>query len=233
MYKKIGILGGMGSMSSVYLYEMIIKRTKVTCDQDHIDMIIYNHATVPDRTAYLLDEKNDNPLPYIEKDLKELEGLGVDAIVIACNTAHFFYDYLSKTINIPILNIIDNTSEYLKSNNISKVGILATTGTNIKRLYQSSLEKYSINSLLPTDEMQSKLMDILYNIKKDIEFDEYEFWKIVTYLKDNGCEKIILGCTELSILRRQLNLDDYFVDPSELIADRIIKDCGKEINNDN
>jgi aspartate racemase len=81
--------------------------------------------------------------------------------------------------------------------------------------------------------MQSKLMDILYNIKKDIDFDEYEFWKIVTYLKDNGCEKIILGCTELSILRRKLSLDDYFVDPSELITDKIIISCGKEINNDN
>ena len=67
---RLGIIGGVGSMASAYFYEMIIENTKVNCDQEHIDMVILNHATIPDRTAYILGKSNKSPLPELLKDIK-------------------------------------------------------------------------------------------------------------------------------------------------------------------
>ncbi|MBQ7714243.1 MAG: aspartate/glutamate racemase family protein, partial [Clostridia bacterium] len=52
--KLLGILGGLGPLSSAYFYELVTKHTKASRDQDHIDMIISSRATTPDRTAFIL-----------------------------------------------------------------------------------------------------------------------------------------------------------------------------------
>jgi aspartate/glutamate racemase len=57
--KKIGIIGGMGPAATLLFYEMIIDHTVAACDQEHIDMIVLNHATMPDRTRALLSGKRE------------------------------------------------------------------------------------------------------------------------------------------------------------------------------
>ena len=48
--KKLGILGGMGSEATVLFYKKIIDNTSVNNDREHLDILIYNHASIPDRT---------------------------------------------------------------------------------------------------------------------------------------------------------------------------------------
>ncbi|HUM56908.1 MAG TPA: aspartate racemase, partial [Bacillota bacterium] len=40
----------MGPLATQTFYKMIIDMTRADSDQDHIDMIILNHASMPDRT---------------------------------------------------------------------------------------------------------------------------------------------------------------------------------------
>ena len=47
----VGVLGGLGPMATVYFYDMVVEMTDARRDQDHLDMIIMNRATTPDRTA--------------------------------------------------------------------------------------------------------------------------------------------------------------------------------------
>lgn len=50
MKKKLGVIGGMGPEATAYFYEEVIRHTKADCDQDHLDMTILSHASMPDRT---------------------------------------------------------------------------------------------------------------------------------------------------------------------------------------
>ena len=52
--KKLGILGGMGSEATVLFYKKIIDNTSVNNDREHLDILIYNHASIPDRTECIL-----------------------------------------------------------------------------------------------------------------------------------------------------------------------------------
>ena len=51
MEHALGIIGGMGSMASEVFYKMLIERTPAACDQEHRNLVLLNHATMPDRTA--------------------------------------------------------------------------------------------------------------------------------------------------------------------------------------
>ena len=102
---KVGVLGGLGPKATADFMDLVIDNTDVTCDQEHVDMIVSNHATIPDRTAYILDNTKDNPVPYLINDAKMLESIGCDFLVMPCNTSHFMYDEISGSVNIPLIKI--------------------------------------------------------------------------------------------------------------------------------
>ena len=46
--KTVGVMGGLGPMATVYFYDMVVRLTDASIDQEHIDMVIVNRATTPD-----------------------------------------------------------------------------------------------------------------------------------------------------------------------------------------
>ena len=84
----LGILGGLGPMSSVYFYELLTAHTRAACDQEHINLLISSRADTPDRTAFILGRSADDPLPAMVEEAARLERAGVDLLAIPCNTAH-------------------------------------------------------------------------------------------------------------------------------------------------
>jgi aspartate racemase len=55
------ILGGMGSLATESFVRLINQRTPTTSDQDYLDYLVVNHATIPDRSTYILDHSQPNP----------------------------------------------------------------------------------------------------------------------------------------------------------------------------
>ena len=218
MKYDLGIIGGLGPLASSYLYEMITKKTKANVDQDHLSIALLSYPQTPDRTTYILDNTQPSPYPYLLENAKILEKLGVKMISIPCNTSCYFHEKLQKEINIPINNLVKNTVEYIKNQNYKKVAILATTGTIKSNLYQNELDKHNIEYIYPN---QDKVMEIIYDyVKKGKEVTQEKFLEITKNLAVDG---YILGCTELSILKEKLNLNDNFIDPLEIECDNILK----------
>lgn len=234
MAKMLGILGGLGPMSTVYFYEMITRMTQASCDQDHIDMVISSHATTPDRTAYIIGESGMNPLDVMVDDARKLQTYGAEVIAIPCNTAHFFYRQIQDAVTVPVLNIIEETVSAIRAEGVSKVGLLATVGTISTHTYQRVCEREGVGFAVPDNASQQALMRIIYDdIKGGRQADRTRFDAIVQELFDQGCERLILGCTELSIVKSQLSLPaDRFTDSLEVLARATIRACGKEVNED-
>ena len=55
------ILGGMGTLATESFMRVLNLRTPTTNDQDYLDYIVVNHASVPDRSTYILDQASDDP----------------------------------------------------------------------------------------------------------------------------------------------------------------------------
>lgn len=226
--KTLGILGGLGPMSSAYFYEMLTAHTRAERDSDHLNILISSRADTPDRTDYILGKSDNNPLPVMNLEVKKLIGAGADIIAIPCNTAHYFYEGISAAADVPVINIIRQTALFCYRSGLKKVGLLATEGTVRSGAYTEIFDKARIECVVPYDDMDT-VMDIIYGkIKKGITPDKKEFLSISDKLFSQGCEKVILGCTELSLLKREFALGDEFLDSLEVLAYSAIKMCGKE-----
>lgn len=220
---KVGVLGGLGPKATAYFMDLIIDNTDAECDQDHIDMIVYNHASIPDRTSYILDNNCDNPIPYLIKDAKMLESLDCNFLVMPCNTSHFMYDEIQDSINIPLVNMPKEVSNIINGDNsIKKVGILATAGTLKAKIYERYLEK---EIFYPSNETNNKVMDLIYNkVKKGIKVNKQELYQVLDEYFDNQCDVVIMGCTELSVIVRDNDLysDNRLIDSLKVLSDKTI-----------
>ncbi len=227
--KLLGVLGGLGPAATVYFYELLTTRTKALCDQDHIDMVISSRATTPDRTAYILGRSDENPLDVMISEAVKLQEYGADLIVMPCNTAHYFFDEISRAIDVPMLNIIEETVKYCTLRGYKKVGIMATDGTLDTSTYQMKLTEHGLDFALPDADSQRVVMDIIYqSVKRGKTPSLSEFSHAADSLWSSGCDCVILGCTELSLVKREYKLDDRYVDSMEVLAESTIRACGKQ-----
>jgi len=225
----LGILGGLGPMSSVYFYEMLTAHTKASCDQEHLNILLSSRADTPDRTDFILGRSQSDPIYTMMSEVNKLIGAGAEIIAIPYNTAHHFYEKISCEASVPVINIIKQTARYCRHLGVKRVGVLATEGTVTSGAYKNILELMGIEYVTCNDEQQEIITDIIYNkIKKGEPPNIGLFFRTVDALKTCGCERMILGCTELSLLKRNYKLGGDFIDSLEVLAASAIKLCGKE-----
>lgn len=227
----LGILGGLGPMSSAYFYELITEHTYATCDQDHIDIIISSRATTPDRTAFITGQSYDDPLPIMVDEVQRLTGAGATIIAMPCNTAHYFYYSLCDVCSVPILNIISLTVQYAAHIGARSIGIMATEGTIRTEAYKKICDAYNIKCVIPSCESQKLLSSIIYDSIKHGETvpDTNGFKRVSDELVYAGCDSLILGCTELSLIKRVYPINEIYIDSLDVLAACAIASCGKKL----
>jgi aspartate racemase len=233
MEYKLGVIGGMGPQATSVFFQKVIENTEAHKDQDHINMVILNHSTLPDRTSVILNQKEEEFFEYIFNDIKLLESLGVKNIAIPCNTSHFFYRELHETTNVPIINMVEETVKKIHElgGNQSKVGILATRGTIESGIYKKECEKYGLNLHTPNEVIQQKVMDIIYNdVKGELDTGSCELEEIILDLiYQEGCNCVILACTELSCFKLNENVLPYCIDAMDVLVEKTIILSGKKL----
>ncbi|RLL47812.1 aspartate/glutamate racemase family protein [Oceanobacillus piezotolerans] len=228
--KMLGVIGGMGPMATSVFLAKLVKNTAAEKDQDHIDTIILNHATIPDRTNAIITNTGQNFLKVIRKDIKLLEDIGVENIAIPCNTSHFYYKEMQDMTSVHIINMVEKTTEYIHQlyGDYSKIAILATDGTIRSRIYCNSGQQFNLEAYHPEPAIQRNIMQVIYNYKAGVA-DEKEFEEIVKHMiyREN-CRCVILGCTELSCLPISEEIKNYCIDPMDILVEESIILSGKQ-----
>ena len=223
---KLGVIGGLGPGATAYFFDLIIKMTDAHCDQEHLEMIIHNCPSIPDRTSYILGKSADNPAVPMAHIGKQLETQGADYIAIPCITAHYFYESVARVIKVPVIHIVRETAFHLRENGVRKVGIAATDGTISSKLFQRELKSSGIDFVLPSDKAQGSIMHLIYkNIKAGRTPEMDRFFEVNRELRENGAEVIILGCTELSLVKRDYVIGAGYLDAMEVLARSAILSC--------
>jgi len=205
--KTIGILGGMGPAASANLYQKIVslaqEKYQAKQDYDYPPMIIYNLPLIG------FDETGFTDPKLVKEQLilgvKKLEQAGSDLIIIACNTVYLFYNEMQSAINIPLINLIEETIKEVKADNKQIVGLLASQSTNKLKIYAKEINKNDIKLIEVTSQQQMIINNIILKVmagEQSIQ-DAVLLNEIIDYFKKQGADSVILGCTELPLAINQ------------------------------
>lgn len=228
--KVLGVIGGLGPIATAHFMELVIRMTDASCDQENLDMIIYNFPCIPDRTAYILDKSKENPLPRMIEIGNALASQGADYIATPCVTAHYFCEQLKSGVSVPIINGVKETVAHLKERGVTSAGIMATDGTVSSGLFTKELLAEGITPIIPTKEGQADVMHLIYNnIKAGKPADMDRFFSVKDELIKSGAQAIILGCTELSLIKRDCDIGHGFIDALEVLAQQSVVRCEKAL----
>lgn len=226
--QKLGVIGGLGPMATALFMKMVIEMTDADVDQEHIEMIIYNCPQIPDRTNFILGASEEDPAPEMIKLGKKLVEQGVGLIAIPCITANFFHHRLCEEIHTEIIDIIEEICNYLVERNVHCVGLMATSGTIKSELFQKAFAAHGCKLVLPSAERQQDVMHVIYqNVKANQPVEMERFSAVSEELREAGAEVIILGCTELSVVRENCKIGAGYLDAMQLMAKCAVETCGK------
>lgn len=226
--KIIGIIGGMGPEATAFYYTKLIKKTKVSKDQDHYRVIIDSNAKIPDRTkAILYNEKS--PVDEIQKCVDTLNHAKVDIAFITCITSHFFIDQIKEKSNFVIVDALREFEKHIDRHlpKVKNIGILATTGTIKTGLFNRYLTNFSL--IYPDDKTQEeKVMAAIYSEDYGIKagFPQGKSIDLLTEagnsLIDRGADILVAGCTEIGLVLNSFDFPVHIIDPMNCAIESIL-----------
>ncbi len=202
--KTIGLLGGMSWESSIEYYRLIneeIRKKLGGLSSARCVLFSFNFREIEELQR--LDKWKE--LSNILSDAAiKLEKIGAELLLICTNTMHKVADDIQRSVNIPLLNIIDVTAEKILEDKIKKVGLLGTRFTMEDEFFVGRLDKkFGIKAIVPSEQERQVVHDIIYQeLCKGIrrESSKGKLLEIINKLTERGAEGIILGCTELPLL---------------------------------
>lgn len=219
--KTIGILGGMGSYSTLYFFKKLLDSYDVEKEWERPRIIIDNYCTLPSRVrAIIYNENYDKVLKGIIDSINKLLLYNPTHIVIPCNTAHSFLDEVYKEIpssKSKIINLIDLVLKECKK--YKEVNILCSEGTKDSKVYEKN------------NKINIKYGDLntIRNYIEKVKTNKYSeiIDNFVYFLNSFSDYPTILGCTELSLLYDNIDktkVKTTIIDPLDLVIRRIINE---------
>jgi len=208
--KTIGIIGGVGWVSSIVYYRLMNEMVGKKLGGLHSAKILMYSIEFGEfsKQERLADKGDWKPLRATMIDAaKRLERGGADFIVIASNTMNSTANLIEENVKIPVLRIYDATSEKVKQSGIKTVALLGTTYTMEQPFYRDSLEKYGFKVVVPNKAERDYINKVIFDelcAGKFYSQSRKRYVQIIDRLvKEEGAQGVILGCTEIPLLVQQ------------------------------
>lgn len=202
MRPTIGVLGGMGPAATAqFLTDLTAEETRqgAETDQDHLEVLIYSHTLIPDRTPNIVAGL-DAPLRPLRDGIERVLRWGADILAVPCNTAHFYINRFLDEIPVPFVHIVRETLRAAQEHSPEGAWLTATNGTVATELYQETAQKMGYELWRPNPEQQERIMHVVYLVKEGKFGPAGELDRaVLSELLNKREGMIVTACTELPL----------------------------------
>lgn len=252
--KDILILGGMGPVAALGAEQAlleVVSQQGILKDQDYPSFTMAQHAfCIPDRTENWQAPKSiAKGAMYVLKRYAELNILPHASskrkiVWIPCNSFHmpniwdeFENMLVQEKLNgiYELVNMIEETVQYMMKLGRKKVGLLSTNGTRMAQTYHDKLKAFDVFEV-PEEEQQA-VHDLIYGahgIKTELPINASVLSALEGFVKnlsDRGAKAVILGCAALSLALPDNSFKGIeLINPVKISARTVLNKAGWAIN---
>lgn len=233
IFKKIGVLGGMGPYATAYFYKCLLdeshRQLDAVQDGEYPQIIINSLSLQGSSEKGIIYLKQI--LDQLTRGIRSLTDAGVDFITIPCNSSHSMLNVFKKETNVPILNIIDVTITNIIKDKSKKILLLASEEAYQNQLWDTEKTK-NIKIYEPKHSEKRTTTNLIFNVMGGTvsQYDKQSVVKIIERMKKSYCiDSVILGCTELPLAITKDDISVKLYDSSRLLAKRAIEIYKKNV----
>ena len=151
----------------------------------------------------------------------KLAKAGADFLICPDNTIHQAMPYVEPRSPLPWLHIAETAARHAAERGFRKIGITGTSWLVDSTVYPEKLAAQGLEFLRPSDaerdECNRVIMDELVCSSFRPESVAY-FQKVIARMKDQGCDAVVLGCTEIPLILSDANAPLPTLDSTRLLA---------------
>lgn len=224
--KTIGMIGGMSWESSLDYYRYLNEIVKQKLGGLHSAQCLLYSVDFDEIEVYQRSSQWHLATEVMVSAAQRLERGGADFIIICTNTMHKMAHEVQAAVHIPVLHIVDALANAIHQAGIQTIGLLGTRFTMEQDFYRTRLENlHHINVLVPDQAARQQVHDIIYQelCLGDVrESSRQKYQQIIALLQSQGAEGIILGCTEIGMLIKQVDSSLPLFDSTLIHARRAV-----------
>ena len=156
----------------------------------------------------------------------KLAKVGADFAICPDNTIHQAFDLVIRKSPIPWLHIAEEVATAAKRRNYKRLGILGTRFLVEGPVYPGKLAAIGIEHRIPEVEEQKRINAIIFNELLYGHFSSESrayFNEVIGRLKSQGCDAVVLGCTEIPLLVTEEDSPLPTLDSTRLLARAALK----------
>jgi len=153
---------------------------------------------------------------------------GADFAICPDNTIHQAFDLVVKKSPIAWLNIAEEVVAEAKRQNYKCVGVLGTRFLMESPVYPTKLTATGIEHRIPKVKDREHINEIIFNelVYGCFSSETRAYFKeVIGRLKNQGCDAVVLGCTEIPLLVTQESSPLPMLDSTRLLARAALKEA--------
>ncbi|WP_444927608.1 aspartate/glutamate racemase family protein [Microbulbifer sp. TRSA002] len=223
--KHIGIVGCSAEGAALCYRTICTESPKILGEYAHPEISMHTHSL-----ADYVDRLNNSDLlgvgDLMLSSAKKLKAQGADFLICPDNTIHQAFVYVKESSPLPWLHIAEVVAESAKSRGYQKLGILGTKWLVESDVYPKKIEGQNLGWVRPTNEqvhnIDRLIMEELVCGVSAPDSVTY-FQEVIQSLKANGCDAVILGCTEIPLIISDSNSPLPTLNSNHLLAEAAIR----------
>ncbi|MFZ0734413.1 MAG: amino acid racemase [Candidatus Sulfotelmatobacter sp.] len=156
----------------------------------------------------------------------KLAGSGADFLICPDNTIHQAFDLVEHRSPRPWLHIAREVAREAKSGGFKRLAVLGTRYLMEGPVYRETLKTEGIEHRVPGPETRERVNQIIFDELVNGQFLPRSlayYVEVIRSLKDEGCDAIVLGCTEIPLLVTPDSSPLPTLDSTRLLAKAAVK----------
>ena len=152
---------------------------------------------------------------------EKVAGMGADFAICPDNTIHQSFSLFVDKSPIPWLHIAEVVAEEAKRNGYAKLGVLGTRYLAEGPVYKEKLDNAGIGHMTPEKAGRERINSIILDeLVAGVFTDDARdyFTRVIGELKGQGCDAVVLGCTEIPLIVSQESSPLPVLDSTRLLA---------------
>jgi aspartate racemase len=221
----IGIVACSTEGAALCYRTISLEGSQVLGRHDHPEVSLHSHSLA----QYMKCIDRDDWAGVAELMLSSAEKLakaGADFLICPDNTIHQAFDLVGHRSPRPWLHIAREVAREAQLRNYRRLAVLGTRYLMEGPVYREALQAAGIEHRVPGQEQRERINQIIFDELVNGQFLPRSLAyhvEVIRALRDDGCDAVVLGCTEIPLLVSPESSPLPVLDSTRLLAQAAVR----------